>query len=413
MILDTNVTFSDPLLRAPIHQALLYALIRIKGQVLYPDLLVDEVLKHIFTELPSQSKLNYLVNIVVGKRVTLPNKDQIRHLWNQRMKALSLVIQECQISSEHLSKAALRVINDRPPSHVKKGQVVDCAVWELARELSKDYDVWIVSADNDYRRDKDGDLHPDLVAEVEDSSVVLFRDVSSCLRVLSDGIPEVDFSPIIPSLDQTSRAWITAALQSFFRTSPEPFHPSLPPMPEIPLPEIVSDITESVFDAYPTEEENKECITFKISYELSQPKSRATVHGTVGYDIAQGTLPFVFEPIVSHIFFENLDLPWGERQTWNFPCQFSLSMDAANIPMRTRELFRPKNPYTPPRMQPHELPLLKGMSERERELEREVADLKRQNEEIRNEWFRELEKAHPYKPEGPEGAGEPSARSDV
>lgn len=394
VILDTNVTFADPLLRSALHQALLYALIRKKAKLLYPDLIVHEVQKHIRSELPTQNKLNYLASITGNRRETVPDASRIQSIWTSRMKALGVVVDAVSVKPEHLANAAIRVINDRPPSETKKGQVVDSAVWELVSELSRDHEVWVVTADNDYR--SGDDLHPELCAEVRQDSVRLFRDVSSCLRALKAGLPQFDFSKILPDLDRTCRTWLAGALNSVFRDTREPLYPGQV-YKKLPCPEIVGSVSPKALDAYPTEDEDKECVTFQLEYQLSQGTSSATVHGAVGYDFKSAIPLGIFDPIVSDIHFKHLDLPWGEDQNWTISCEFSLSMDVGNFGTRSRQLFN-VNPYRP-RVRPEQLPVITGVTERERELERKVADLERKNSELTVMWYEQLEKLESKKPE--------------
>jgi hypothetical protein len=87
------------------------------------------------------------------------------------------------------------VNQSQPPSSTKPQQFKDCAIWEAALDLGKEYDIYLVSNDVDFYKDNNRkELNLILENEARDSgvSVAVFPGIDACLESLEGDRPNIE-----------------------------------------------------------------------------------------------------------------------------------------------------------------------------------------------------------------------------
>ncbi len=363
VILDTNVIKSDPFLRGPSFQSLLYSIGRKRGHLVLTDPLEYELRKHVKKDvtdiLARQDKDDrYLTGIFGCQQPRTPlSGSKIDEMITARLAAFRM-LERLVATQVQISRAAWRVISEKPPNHTKAGQIVDSITWEMISDLADEAHVILISADNDFRLAQGNDsLHPELAAEVQgkSGSVTLFRDVQTCLSKLEADLKAPTFEAF-DSLDYYLKAIILSHLDAHLESLRAPdkggmiirmlqfknVEVSEEEANDIRLRE-ASKHTTFLFEGervtrslrlYPTGDPNKETVAFDIDYPL-QSKGYARVKGTCGYDVKQKSLGGIR---IDQIQFVDVESPEGKINGFSgHPNLFA--SDIAQLQARDAELF--------------------------------------------------------------------------
>jgi len=205
VLLDTNIWVQNLLLRTALGSALLYALKRSGAKLALPEVVEHEVTKH--TVRAAQEAIEAIekgfrnVASVMGfhKPYEVPKEDEIEKAVRNRFAELDAFIVRVPFVLEH-AKAGLRRVSERiPPSSTERQQFKDCAIWEAALSLAKNYDVHLVTQDGDFYQDIGRSvLSTRLAKECADLGVVIiaYPNLKLCVAKLSEAIPALDRSAI-------------------------------------------------------------------------------------------------------------------------------------------------------------------------------------------------------------------------
>ncbi len=205
VLLDTNIWVQNLLLRTTLGSALLYAIKRSGAKLALPEVVEQEVTKH--TVRAAQEAIEAIekgfttIASIMGfhKPYEVPKADEIEEAVRKRFAELDAFIVRVPFVLEH-AKAGLRRVNERiPPSSTKQQQFKDCAIWEAALSLAKDYHVHLVSKDGDFYQDTNRSVLNKRLSEECDRlgvTITAYPDLKLCVAKLSKAIPALDKSAI-------------------------------------------------------------------------------------------------------------------------------------------------------------------------------------------------------------------------
>lgn len=206
VLLDTNIWVQNLLLRTTRGSALLYALNRSGAKLALPEVVEQEVIRNTIRE--AQEAIEAIekgfrnIASIMGshKSYEVPKNEEIAEAIRKRFAELDAFIVRVPFVLEHAKSALFRVSKRIPPSSTKRQQYKDCAIWEAALSLAKNYDVLLVSNDGDFYQDKKRSvLNKHLSDECTDLGVTItvFSEMKHCIDKLSESIPALDKSTIV------------------------------------------------------------------------------------------------------------------------------------------------------------------------------------------------------------------------
>ncbi|WP_132978500.1 PIN domain-containing protein [Thiobaca trueperi] len=199
--MDTNTWRANLLLRTAMGSAFLYTLNSAQHKLGLPEVIEEEIYKH--TEIAASEAKEKIdryfrdIQAIAGfhSPYELPNEDKIRESITARFQELEKLLIRIPFTLEHAKSALHRVNQNRPPSSTKRQQFKDCAIWEAALDLGREYDIFLVSNDGDFYKDsKRKELNQILEEEAKESGVSLavFTSIEGCLECLEGNRPTVD-----------------------------------------------------------------------------------------------------------------------------------------------------------------------------------------------------------------------------
>lgn len=205
VLLDTNMWVQNPLLRTAIGSALMYAIKRSEAQLALPEVVEQEVTKctiRVAQEAVGAIEKGFRnITSIMGfhKSYEVPKEGEIEEAVSKRFTELDTFIVRVPFTLEHAKSALRRVSEHIPPSSTKQQQFKDCAIWEAALSLAKDYNVHLVTQDGDFYQDKERFvLNEHLSRECADLGVTIMvcHDLKLCVAKLSEAFPPLDKSAI-------------------------------------------------------------------------------------------------------------------------------------------------------------------------------------------------------------------------
>ncbi len=162
-VLDTNIWKSRRflLLKTPLSAAFLYALGQQRGCIGMPEILEQEILKHMgraavdyARQLETAAEALRDLGIDAYKDPPLL-ESHLLEVPAGRLKALGTSIVRVPLSLDQVRRAVARVNNELPPNSPKNQQFKDTLVWEALLDLAGQYDVVFVTADKGFFQNRD------------------------------------------------------------------------------------------------------------------------------------------------------------------------------------------------------------------------------------------------------------------
>jgi hypothetical protein len=195
VVLDTNIWISDSslLLKTPLGAALLYNLKLINGYIGLPEIIEDEVIKHIIKvgqDAIQQINSNFKkIEIIMGSRsiYDLPTENQIELVTRERFTELNHLIVRIPFTLEQAKGAIKRVNECSQPNGEKNQQFKDSVIWEAILTIINNYTVYFITKDNAFYKDRKAD-HGKLAANLLNDCqklggfVHIYKDIQSCLE---------------------------------------------------------------------------------------------------------------------------------------------------------------------------------------------------------------------------------------
>ncbi len=223
-VLDTNVWKSRRflLLKTPLSAAFLYVLGQQRGCIGLPEVLEDEILKHL-----SRATLDYarqfeaaaeaLRDLGIDLYHDAPlDEAYLSQVPVARLNALGTSIVRIPLSLDQVRRAAARVNNELPPNGPKNQQFKDSLVWEALLDLADQYDVVFVTADKGFFHDRDPtaglaeSLKQDCQRRHTAIRIVYADQFATLIQELQQKVPHLD-------REATTRAVIAASREEVHR----------------------------------------------------------------------------------------------------------------------------------------------------------------------------------------------------
>jgi hypothetical protein len=201
VILDTNIWRSSVLLRSNLGAALLYVLHRRGGRIGLPEVVEDEIHKHLLSvgrEAVKKIERGFRDLLSISgthRRYNVPSVDQIQGAIDARLIELGDLFERVEFTLDHVRSALVRVNEGSPPNSSKNPQFKDSMIWEAALELGQQYSIHLVTNDSAFYRDnKMTELAPELRTDCENKGICLsiYSDLSGCLEALRVDMPPID-----------------------------------------------------------------------------------------------------------------------------------------------------------------------------------------------------------------------------
>lgn len=209
VLLDTNTWRRNLLLRTVMGSAFLYTLNTAQHKLGLPEVIEEEIYKQ--TELAASEAKDKItryfrdIQAIVGSYspYELPNQEKIKKSITERFNELEKLLVRVPFTLDHAKSALKRVNQGRSPSSTKRQQFKDCAIWEAALDLGKEYDIYLVSNDGDFYKDENRkELSPILDNEARESGVFIavFTGIDACLESLEGNRPNIEAQQLALSI---------------------------------------------------------------------------------------------------------------------------------------------------------------------------------------------------------------------
>jgi hypothetical protein len=161
VVLDSNIWTKEVLLRSPLGQALLQALLQLDGRIAVPWVVAQEVpgvMAQRVTEALTKAKKEsgIVAGVLGGNPVEFPDPsvDSIKREVEERMRELRPTVEFLEKHSTEQGDSALqRVFDHRPPSESKE-QYRDSLLWECILQLANSSSVVFITNDTDFYADR-------------------------------------------------------------------------------------------------------------------------------------------------------------------------------------------------------------------------------------------------------------------
>ncbi len=208
---DTNIWLGDTwLMRSPIGAALLFAVEQMDANLLLPEVVEREVLKHVLRfgiEADQQIEATYRqIKMLAGRRddYRIPTPEDYSAAVVERFNELDDRLVRLPFTLDHARGALSRVIEGSPPNGTKNQQFKDSAIWEAAMEAASRGPVHFITRDKgffDERNPSKGlalNLKEELAARATEIHVHWGAD--SFLSVIQQDLPSVEEAPLVQAV---------------------------------------------------------------------------------------------------------------------------------------------------------------------------------------------------------------------
>lgn len=209
ILADTNIWRNTLMLRSALGSAMLYTVNNLGAKIIIPEVIEDEIRKHIFklvSEANEKIRKSFreIGAILESHRpYELPTDEDINKAIENRFGEISKFLQKTPFTLDHAKKALYRVNERIPPSSSKLQQFKDAAIWETILELGREYQVYLVTNDGDFYQDKERkNLNSILEKECINLEIDIhvYSDLSSCLTVLKNKAENPNYKLIVESI---------------------------------------------------------------------------------------------------------------------------------------------------------------------------------------------------------------------
>jgi hypothetical protein len=194
-----------------------------------PEVVEDEIVKHAVKAGRESvdrirsgfSRLARLTGSESEYEDLVPPDDTLESGTRERLRELDALPVRIPFTLEHAKSALQRVNDGTPPNGPKNQQFKDSAIWEAALDLSREYDVHLVTQDNAFfqNRKPDKGLARNLMEDCEavGGSVTAHPDLRSCLEAIKEGVPSLDPQELAAAADRAVMGELreTAEAQEF------------------------------------------------------------------------------------------------------------------------------------------------------------------------------------------------------
>ena len=221
VLVDTSVWRSQPLLRTPLGDALIYYVRRKDSKIALPEVVELEVTKQFLRSVREARSLAdnsfRTLQQVMGQmpEFKLPNDNEVREAIKQRLDDLVDIIERVPFTLEHARGALQRVIDETPPNSPKNQQFKDSAIWEAARELAGRRPVLFVTDDKGFfeARDPTKGVARILREEIDGGvDIRVFYGLLACLEAVHGAAPKLDRDAVAKQLDEILRTEVNTYL---------------------------------------------------------------------------------------------------------------------------------------------------------------------------------------------------------
>ncbi len=212
VVLDANIWIGNLFLRSALGSALLHMLQRVQGYIGLPEVIEEEVKKHVvrFGSEEKEKIRNSLqkIQLLTGKQVrcSLPTQSELEVTANSWFEELNALFLRIPFTIEHAKSALHRVNSELPPNAPKNQQFKDSAIWEAILHLAKSHIVHFVTKDNGFfqARDPAKGLASILVQECDSQGAMVrvYNELGSCLEYFQKTAPPLDLEAIARAVDR-------------------------------------------------------------------------------------------------------------------------------------------------------------------------------------------------------------------
>ncbi len=287
IIFDTNIWFSELGLNSEAGAAVRLFINKREATVVVPEVVRLELERKLIDELKKwkedivESHRKLLTVFGELKEVVLPTDQEIEERARNIIGDLGVCIREIPLSLDACKSAFIKVINKQPPSDVNQ-QFKDGVIWANCLELLNESDVYLVSADKGFFKNKkyaDG-LAPNLLKETKayPHELKIMSELKKLLSEIRTEI-EIDEQDLVEAVLSEQNQNITRLLEesefvlgSGFTMSRDLF------------------LTENPSRLYVEYEMNHQCVE---TSDQGRSAARLYAKGTGSYDIKKETFDLV------------------------------------------------------------------------------------------------------------------------
>jgi hypothetical protein len=215
VLLDANIWRSNYMLRTPTGAGLLYSIKQLAFNIALPEIIEEEVVKHMIKagiDANQNIDKNFrAIAMLVGFRseYDLPALEEFEKYARDRFAELNSLIVRVPFTIEHAKSALNKVFLELPPNGPKNQQFKDSAIWEVILDLTRTHDIYFVSNDNGYYKDRDPKrgLANNLQDELQgvEGRVYMFQELSQLLKELQKDTPPLNMRTLAETIDQRIR----------------------------------------------------------------------------------------------------------------------------------------------------------------------------------------------------------------
>lgn len=260
IVFDTNIWISHLGLNTNAGAAVRFYIKETGATVVVPEVVRLELEKNLTGELQQLMKnitnsYNKLLTVFGKlKELVLPSDDEINGKASDILDSLDVPIQEIPFSFEAAKSSFLKIIEEQPPSSKKNQQFKDGVIWANCLELLDEADVYLVSEDKGFYKDRDYDkgLALNLLEEAKQypNQLKLISSLKELLKDIRVDV-ELDDNNLIEGIYESSGEQINRILdEANFSLGNSPA------------------ITKSLFT---TENSSQLYMEFEILYDCSDP----------------------------------------------------------------------------------------------------------------------------------------------
>jgi len=244
------------LLRSILGAAFLYVVYQNKILIGLPEVVELEIKKHTRkygVKATEQIKDNYsIIEKLISTRdeYNLPSPNDFEQAVDDRLKELDSKIIRIPFKFSHAKNALTRVMEETAPNSYKNQQFKDSAIWEAVLEVSKSYNVFFITEDKAFFKDRNykNGLASNLAEELKEfkNDVKIFYGMDNFLKEIKQDIPPLNNDKIVELIDKLIKDEIEKQIEN----------------------SKVNEISNYTIKPYLTESPNEIVINFDINYKL-------------------------------------------------------------------------------------------------------------------------------------------------